>query len=904
MHPSLELVLCHRTADFDALGAAVGLARLNPGTRIVLCGGAHPTVKNFLALYRNEFPLVERRAVDIDQVRRITVVDAQRKDRLGLAAEWLEADHVTVEIWDHHLSQESDIEASQVFLDRVGAATTLMVEQCQQHEPQLSIADLTVMALGIHVDTGSLTYEGSTSRDAQALAWLMAQGANQRAIAEYTEPGFSEELQTLLGDILQELNTDTINGYRLAWGTVKTPAYVPGLSSLASQLLVLSESDAFLLGHIYRAKAGPSRLTVIGRSRIEQLDLAQILGQRGGGGHRQAAALTVRAEEPDALMAEIVEELKQALPLPPTARDLMSAPVRTIRPDSTIDQARRILLRYGHSGLSVVDRSDRLVGIISRRDLDIALHHGFGHAPVKGYMTSPVQTVTPNATLPDIEALMVRHDIGRLPVVQNDQLLGIVTRTDILRQLHQLKPRSDRDSTDSIARSVQSRLRQAVPEMLYRLLTVAAQEAEKRQWQLYLVGGAVRDFLLGARGKTPVFKEFDLVVDGVLDAQTESVGGALALGVQQHYPDAQIQIYGQFQTASLIWHQESDLGPFSMDIATARSEFYPYPAANPEVSISSIRQDLYRRDFTINALAIRLTARSQTMQSEEELLDFFGGIDDLKQKQIKVLHPNSFIEDPTRIFRAIRFASRLGFELGEQTQSYLQHAIASGIYHASSPRTDRPALQSRLRNELKYIFQESHWRSALDLMETTDALSCLHPNLHLTEQVKEEIAIAVRWQAELEPEPERWLIVVQILLTQLDAAVRQQLAAQLNLPEKVQQRLEAFDATLEICASQLNQTLKPSQVVRALKGVDDAQIIICAARGTDQCRQNLWSYLNTWKSTPPLLNGQTLIELGYRPGKSFRGILDFVLDATLDELCTSREDAIALVKQAFPPDHA
>ena len=168
-----------------------------------------------------------------------------------------------------------------------------------------------------------------------------------------------------------------------------------------------------LLGHIYHSKPGsPQRLTVIARSRIEALDLSRLLGEWGGGGHAPAAALTIKTEEPDALMAEIVHKLKQSLPTPPMARDVMSSPVRTIRPDSTINQARRILLRYGHSGLSVVNECDRLVGVISRRDLDIALHHGFGHAPVKGYMTSPVQTITPETLLPDIESLMVRYDIG------------------------------------------------------------------------------------------------------------------------------------------------------------------------------------------------------------------------------------------------------------------------------------------------------------------------------------------------------------------------------------------------------------------------------------------------------------------------------------------------------------
>ena len=243
MHSSVDLVLCHRTADFDALGAAVGVARLYPGTRIVLCGGAHPAVKSFLALYRDEFPLIERRSVTPSLLRKITVVDAQKREQLGLAAEWLDLPQVEVAIWDHHLSQETDIDSTDLHVESVGATTTLMVEHCQAQNLALTVADLTVMALGIHVDTGSLTYENATYRDAKALAWLMSQGANQKAIATYTEPGFSQELQSLLGDVLQDLQTETVRGSRVAWVQIQSPEYVPGLSSLASQLLILTENS-------------------------------------------------------------------------------------------------------------------------------------------------------------------------------------------------------------------------------------------------------------------------------------------------------------------------------------------------------------------------------------------------------------------------------------------------------------------------------------------------------------------------------------------------------------------------------------------------------------------------------------------------------------------------------------
>ncbi|MCV3213495.1 CBS domain-containing protein, partial [Plectonema radiosum NIES-515] len=434
----MDLILCHTTADFDALGAAVGLTRLLPGSLIVLTGGSHPPVRDFLALYRDEYPLIERRSVNPEKIRSISVVDTQQRDRLGKAAEWLDLPNLKeIIVYDHHIAQESNIPATIAHIYQVGATTTLIVEQLQQQQISLTAAQATVMALGIHVDTGSLTFDSSTPRDALALAWLMQQGASLSVISEYLDPGLSVQLQQLLTEAIDKLQSLCIRGYTIAWIILKTDKFVPGLSSLASHLMTLTEIDALLLANEYPFSEGESRLTVIGRSQIKSVNLHELFEPLGGGGHSQATSVNLRGVDPQIILNQLVDNIKANIPHPPTARDLMSSPVRTIRPETTIEEAQRILLRYGHSGLSVVDAEAQLVGIISRRDLDIALHHGFSHAPVKGYMATNLKTITPNTTLPEIEALMVTYDIGRLPVLQDNQLLGIVTRTDVLRQLHQ-----------------------------------------------------------------------------------------------------------------------------------------------------------------------------------------------------------------------------------------------------------------------------------------------------------------------------------------------------------------------------------------------------------------------------------------------------------------------------------
>ncbi|MEG4906165.1 CBS domain-containing protein [Microcoleus sp. F8-C4] len=758
----MDLVLCHTTADFDALGAAVGLCVLRPGSRIVLTGGCHPTVRDFLALHRDEYPLIERRSVNPQQIRSITVVDASGRDRLGKAAEWLDLPHLNeIAVFDHHLQADLDIPATFTQIEAVGASTTLIVEKLKNQAEnsdtpsRLLPSEATVMALGIHVDTGSLTFEGATARDATALAWLMEQGASLRVIAEYVEPGLSPQLQDLLPEALNNLRSETLHGYSVAWVLLSTESYVPGLSSLASRLLDLTETDALLLGNVYKfsenennrniapESAVSNRLTIIGRSRIEGTNLSELFKPFGGGGHARAASLATRDVDPLLTLNQLADELKAQIPHPPTARELMSSPVRSIRPETSVGEAHRILLRYGHSGLCVVDADDRLAGIISRRDIDIALHHGFSHAPVKGYMTWQLKTIAPDTLLPEIESLMVTYDIGRLPVLENGQLVGIVTRTDVLRELHQQKTR-DRGSNAELSycvmpESVEQLLRSRISPELWQLLSIAANIAQQRGWQLYLVGGAVRDLLL-ATDDTLALTDIDLVVDGKCGSDDCGAGVELASSLQKLYPGSRLDVHGQFQTAALLWHKDSPFGSLWVDIATARTEFYPYPAANPEVEASSIRQDLYRRDFTINALAVRLG-----VPRSGELLDFFCGLLDLESKQIRVLHANSFIEDPTRIYRAVRFAVRLGFEIEPQTEGYIRHALASGIYYRIQGENGRaPALETRLKSELKYILQAPYWKVALQMLGDLQALRCIHPSLELDRQLWRQLRLLDR----------------------------------------------------------------------------------------------------------------------------------------------------------------
>ena len=370
------------------------------------------------------------------------------------------------------------------------------------------------------------------------------------------------------------------------------------------------------------------------------------------------------------------------------------------------------------------------------------------------------------------------------------------------------------------------------------------------------------------------------------------------------------------------------MGSLWLDIATARTEFYPYPAANPEVEASSIRQDLYRRDFTINALAVRLTTPRKGESSRKgDLLDFFGGLLDLRSRQIRVLHPNSFIEDPTRIYRAVRFAVRLGFEIEEQTAEYIRYAIDSGVYEklrlgdkqrydpadlhlrsstqrvSAKERAPRPApaLTTRLRAELKHILQPDYWKAALQLLSDLGALRCLHQDLELTSKLWWEVRCISRWLRYLDPQNklQHWLIRLEILIAHLPASTREKVATSLQLPKDSIQRVKQLEQIeLEITAK-LPDCHLASEIYKLLHPYKYLGLILLAVRTSQQNRNILWRYLTKLSKVQPILNGNDLKELGYKPGRQYKAMLEDLLTATLDKTITSRDAAEAFIKAKY-----
>ncbi|CAM9430836.1 unnamed protein product [Pylaiella littoralis] len=459
---ALNVVLTHTTADFDTLAAAVGLAKLWQDERpddaeccVCIPRGTHPVVKRFLALHKNLFPIKALRDIDHDRVFRVGLVDAQRLDRIGPAAS-LVANATEVHVVDHHLEQTTDINATLVVIEQVGSVSTIITEQLQERGLQMKEAEATLLALGVHSDTGSLTFDTATARDAVALAWLMEQGSSQQAIAEYGNTALSPEQQSTLTECINNLNRTSLNGATVSTAVVQLDSYVNGMATVAQNVLDVTDSDVFMLGAHFPQKLGrdPTHMVLIGRARprVTAVNLDSLMSKYGGGGHRKAAAASLRldavtmpggepataagivqASSPQDLVDRIfVEQIKEL----EVAEDIMTAPVQTCGPTETLDEISKVLAMHDIRGMPVVDEEGRVLGLISYKQVEKTMKLGRQHELVRGWMKEQFAVADVRDPLHEMEEKFIKGDLGRIPVLRDGKLVGLITRADMLRQHH------------------------------------------------------------------------------------------------------------------------------------------------------------------------------------------------------------------------------------------------------------------------------------------------------------------------------------------------------------------------------------------------------------------------------------------------------------------------------------
>ena len=686
-----EVIATHANTDFDAFASLLAARRLYPDAVVAIQGTLNRNVREFYRLHADELDAVEASRLEPESIRRLIVVETTSGSRLGELEPVARDPEVETVVFDHHAGELPGwVKPENAVVSQDGALTTTLVGVLAEREIAVTPLEATAFALGIHEDTGSLTYPTATQRDADALAWCLRHGARQDLLARFLHTPLTDEERELLGALMAAVRTERVAGVDVLVAAVTWPRHVDGVSNLAHKIVDLTDCRSLVL-----LVEMDERVFAVTRSRTPEIDAAAVATSLGGGGHREAASAIFRGSLGEAEEA-LREGLAAAAREPVRAEQVMSRPARSVGPDETVARAMVVCQRYAQSGILVVEDGS-LVGAVGREDLDKAIAHGLSHAPVKGIMSSRVVSVAAEAPLGEVQEALAGSADGRVAVLEDDRLVGVVTRSDVLRALGE-QPAAEVEVEASLAAEL------AGLEGLQDAFEAISAVSEPYDG-VYLVGGTVRDILLGE----PNF-DVDVAVEGDAIELARSLADAL---------DGRVRAHRKFGTAVVLYRDDE-----RVDVVTARTEFYDAPAALPSVEHATIREDLFRRDFTINAMAVSL-------KGEEfgRLVDPFGGRRDLEAKTIRILHNLSFIDDPTRIFRAIRYESRYGFRMDDHTQRLARGTIEMGLVGDLS--------SARLRDELVALLEEGDAGASILRLAELGAGAAIHPHLGADDEAVE-----------------------------------------------------------------------------------------------------------------------------------------------------------------------
>jgi tRNA nucleotidyltransferase (CCA-adding enzyme) len=846
--------------------------KLYPSAVLVFPGSQERSLRDFFihsTLYAFE---VERmKNIDLQEVRRLILVDTRQISRIGKFSEVVSNSDVEIHIYDHHPPSSDDLHGSLEVVSEVGATTTLLLSLLRERGMEITPDEATVMLLGIYEDTGNLTFPSTKEEDLTAAGYLIRKGANLNVLSNVITKELTAEQVFLLNDLIQSANRYNIHEIDVVIAQAAVDHYIGDIAVLVHKLKDIENLDVLFV--LVRME---DRIYFIGRSRLEEVNVADIASEFGGGGHPTAASATLKGMTLIDAHDRLVKVLKEMVRPRRVARDVMVYPVKTIEPERTLEEAGEMLTRYNLAILPVLHEG-HVVGLISKQVVERAFHHGLQGSPVKEYMTTEFPTVAPDTSFSRIQELIIGQNQSLLPVLEKDRLVGTISVGDVMRVLQEEMLKSVKGPQTLESQPLHARkkmisklMQERFPERVHDLLMEFGRIGDELGYSVYAVGGFVRDLLMRVENF-----DVDIVVEGD--------GIRLAEEFEKKFP-CRIRTHKKFGTAIILFPDG-----LKVDVATARLEVYDSPAALPTVERGSTKMDLYRRDFTINTLAIQLNPKAFG-----ELIDFFGGVRDIKEKVVRVLHNLSFVEDPTRVFRAIRFEQRLGFQIGKHTQNLMRNAVKMGFMDRLSG--------GRILSELILILQEGNPIPALKRMRDFNLFHFLHPHLKCDEEVEnlfEQIHHVVSWfdLLFLDERYERWFIYFYGLIDFLKEGEIHEICQRLAMNDKIRSKVvegkRQADQSLLQLFSWINSEFQPkrSEIYTVLDPLPtEAKLFMMAKTTQMTIRRYISLYFTQLKDTKPLLKGRDLVQMGIKPGPSIRKGLADLLKARLDEQVITRQD--------------
>lgn len=866
----MDLITTHSNADFDALASMVAARKLYPGARLVLPGSQERAVREFMSLSSDLVKIEYERGTALENVTRLVIVETRLKNRIGRMAQLVGKKGIEVHIYDHHPRTLEDIRADKDVYEKTGATTTILADIIKKRDIRITPLEATIMALGIYEDTGSLSFPTTTKHDIDTVSYLFSQGADLNLVSSYLRRELTKKELSLLASLIQATEIHVINGVHVAVASTTSEEYVDDLSLLAHKL-----EDAENYNVSFLIVQTTDRVQLIARSGLPFVNVSKVAAVFGGGGHPSAAGAVIKGMNLSDVKAKLLGHLRSHIRFDIHAKDLIAGRPIEAAIDEPVSDVREKLAKSASEYAAVKDKV-RLEGIASLKDLDRAISRGFGHARVKGYMSQKIFPVKPETSIYAIQNIIHEKEVGCVPVFDGVNLLGLVTRSDILRVFHGKlfgeAEEKDAEAQRHFTLDLSPKIKRSLPRKVVELLKFAGRLAEEMGFTAFAVGGFVRDLLIGVENF-----DIDIVIEGNAIEFAKKLSKELCGTYVYHK---------RFDTATIFFTCPPGMPPSKcaggkakIDIAMTRTEIYERPAALPTVKFGPIENDLYRRDFTINAMAFRLGR-----QHFGRLLDPFNGEDDLKKGIIRALHDLSFVDDPTRIFRAVRFEQRFDFRIEPHTEHLIKKAVGLKM-------VDRTQKQ-RIREELIAILSEERPLKAVKRLSELNELRFIDPELKLknsTARLFNSADEALSWYDNVHIGKkrvlERWLIYLAVLVDGLSPARVKRLCGDFVFKQTDAKKIISYRMNAERILDFLSkkEKLKPSQVYARLEGLPDEAMITLMAKSPYQTpRRRIMTYLTKYAHVKLNLRGDDLKKAGIEPGPHFKELMKRTLHAKLD----------------------
>ena len=872
-----EVITTHINADFDALASMMAAKRLYPEATLVFPGSQEKNLRNFFLHSTSYlFNFTKLKQIDFNAIRRLILVDTRQKSRIGKFADLVGENNVEFHLYDHHPDAEDDIRGDLEVVRKAGSTTTILTKIIREKGIAITPDEATIMSLGIHEDTGSFTFVSTTPEDHRAAAWLAEQGANHGLISDMLTRELDAEQIWLLNDLTQSATTRAINGLKVVVAKVIREKYIGDFAVLVHKFMEMENLQV-----VFALAQMEDKVYLVARSRIADVNVAEIALAFGGGGHPEAASATIKNKTLVQVERSLRALLTSRINPQKRAKDIMSSPVIQVSPDQSIKDAATTMTKYNINVLLVMDRHQNLKGYVTRQVLEKAVFFNLGRNRVMDYMNIEFSTVSPDALLGEVQDLIIKNKLRILPVLEDDNVLGVITRTDLLNILvgGPVVPDFLYDSSHASQflrkKNMAALLKERFPRRVIRLFKEFGNVADMLGYNAYLVGGLVRDLFL---------KQDNLDVDVVVEGD----GIKFALEFSEHH-EVRVRSHKKFGTAVLIFPDG-----FKVDVATARMEYYESPAAPPIVETSSLKMDLYRRDFIINTLAIELNKRHYGI-----LVDYFGAQKDLKEKDIRVLHNLSFVEDPTRVFRAIRFEQRFGFKIGKLTLALMKNAVTSDYFKELSGR--------RLFLELRLLLMEREPIKAIERMSEFDLLQCISPEISQDKELRkvlEEIRGVISWfdLLYLDEPYQPWKVYWHGLTSSLNKRALGLLMERMQVTDQELNHMHHLRSYVVEAMDKLYRFESENDyaLYTLLYQYDTEVLLYMMAKANNKNIKKLIShYFTKLKDERVILKGRDLKKLGFPPGPVYKKIFDRMLEARLNGTIRSRKEELRFVKEHF-----